>query len=171
MATAGLFLLLNNDGKQDKLIYASDFLRNRLHEIQAKNRYARKPDPTPTLLDIERTHILFVNAHYKQHVATSFEYVKISSEGAPTLGSDLRFSLPQYGDMLADGFVYIAFNQATYTPTVANPGRNVFRYCDYPGAETDSHSAPVGWEHGPKRGAGPVVMRGRLRGETISPVR
>lgn len=23
------------------------------------------PDPTPTLVDIERTHILYVNAHFK----------------------------------------------------------------------------------------------------------
>ena len=48
------------------MLMASDLLRTRLDSITA----ARKgnpaiADPTPTLLDIEKTHILFTNAHFK----------------------------------------------------------------------------------------------------------
>ncbi len=31
------------------------------------------PDPTPTLVDIERTHILFINAHFKPFAAIGYE--------------------------------------------------------------------------------------------------
>lgn len=45
---------------------ASDLLRNRLDAVMAAR--AANPaiqDSTPTLLDIEKTHILFTNAHFK----------------------------------------------------------------------------------------------------------
>ncbi len=66
MATGGIFQLITNDGKQDRLLMASELLRNRLDAITA-NRKANPAisDPTPTLLDIEKTHILFTNAHFK----------------------------------------------------------------------------------------------------------
>lgn len=59
MATGGIFKLITNDGKQDRLIMATELLQNRLAAISA----ARAADPsiadaTPTLADIERTHII-----------------------------------------------------------------------------------------------------------------
>lgn len=42
------------------------------------------PDPTPTLVDIERTHILFVNAHFKPFAAIGYEYNKVrANTGTP----------------------------------------------------------------------------------------
>lgn len=66
MATGGIFQLITNDGKQDRMLMASELLRNRLDAIMA-NRASNPAisDPTPTLLDIEKTHILFTNAHFK----------------------------------------------------------------------------------------------------------
>jgi hypothetical protein len=66
MATAGIFVLLSNDGKQDKMLQASELLKNRLDAVTAARRANPAiSDPTPTLLDIEKTHILFTNAHFK----------------------------------------------------------------------------------------------------------
>lgn len=66
MATGGIFTIITNDGKQDKMLMASELLRNRLEAVMAARRANPAiADPTPTLLDIEKTHILFVNAHFK----------------------------------------------------------------------------------------------------------
>ncbi len=63
MATGGIFQLITNDGKQDRMLMATALLNKRLLEIERMR--ARNPqikDPTPTLVDIERTHVLFMNA-------------------------------------------------------------------------------------------------------------
>ena len=59
-------IVITNDGKQDRMLMASDLLKTRLETIRASR--ASNPnyqDSTPTLLDIEKTHILFTNAHFK----------------------------------------------------------------------------------------------------------
>jgi hypothetical protein len=53
--------LITNDGKQDRMLMATALLNKRLLEIERMR--ARNPqikDPTPTLVDIERTHILSI---------------------------------------------------------------------------------------------------------------
>jgi hypothetical protein len=56
-----IFQLITNDGKQDRLLMATELLQNRLASIKA----ARMADPmiedkTPTLADIEKTHIVSI---------------------------------------------------------------------------------------------------------------
>lgn len=66
MSTGGIYQLIANTGRQDSLIMATELLNRRLKEIRrlrCKNPAIR--DKTPTLVDIERTHILFMNAHFK----------------------------------------------------------------------------------------------------------
>ena len=58
MATGGVFQIITNDGKQDRMLMATQMLANRLAAITAKRTADGMSDPTPTLLDIERTHIL-----------------------------------------------------------------------------------------------------------------
>lgn len=62
MSSGGIFTLINNDGKQDSILMATTLLQQQLAAITAQ-RKAANLEPTPTLLDIERTHVLFVNAH------------------------------------------------------------------------------------------------------------
>lgn len=64
MSTGGLFKLITNDGKQDAMLMATQLLNDRLASVRAA-RAASGLDDTPTLLDIERTHVLFTNAHFK----------------------------------------------------------------------------------------------------------
>ena len=63
MSSGGIFTLISNDGKQDSILMATTLLQQRLAEITAERKAANRADPTPTLLDIERTHVLFMNAH------------------------------------------------------------------------------------------------------------
>lgn len=133
MATAGIFTLITNDGKQDKMLMATDLLKRRLAAVTQARKRAGLKDTTPTLLDIEKSHVLFMNSHFKPFAAIGFEYMKVKPESTVALGSDIRFSIPQFGDFFHDMALHVKFNQLVYTPTAAAPNADVFRYCDYPG--------------------------------------
>jgi hypothetical protein len=102
MSGGGVFNLLTNDGKADKLIMATDFLNRRMQHVICARRSAGESNPMPTLQDIEKTHLLFVNAHFKPFCALAFEYQKVRPQGTPALGSTLTFAIPQFGDFFSD---------------------------------------------------------------------
>lgn len=136
MATGGVFKLITNDGKADRMLMATQMLRNRLNAVRAKRRADPSlKDETPTLLDIERTHVLFTNAHFKPFVAIGYEYNKVNTgAGTVQLGSEVQFSIPQFGDFFHDMVLYVKLSAPSVTVTTA--GNNVeqtFRWCDYPG--------------------------------------
>jgi len=135
MATGGIFALITNDGKQDRMLMASDLLKTRLDAIYATRSQNPALDPTPTLLDIEKTHILFTNAHFKPFAAIGFEYNKTNaSSGNTTLGSDCTFSIPQFGDFFHDMVLYMKIKQPVMTITAAEPSdQPLMRWCPYPG--------------------------------------
>jgi hypothetical protein len=104
MSAAGVFRLIANDGKADRMIMATELLNQRIKDIMCM-RAAQNPkaDATPTLVDIERTHLLFVNAHFKPFAAIGYEYNKVRSQsGATAYGADIQYSLPQLGDFFND---------------------------------------------------------------------
>lgn len=103
MATGGVFVLIANDGKADRMIMASGLLQQRIRDVVCARARAGKADTTPTLVDLERTHVLFVNAHFKPFAAIGFEYSKTRpSSGNPVLGGGVNFSIPQFGDFFHD---------------------------------------------------------------------
>lgn len=130
MTTGGLFTLVQNDGRQDKMLMATSLLNRRLKEIRRMR--CRNPaikDTTPTLVDIEKTHIMFMNAHFKPFAAMAYEYDRIGTqEGLPQFGSTVSFSIPQFGDFFADMCVHIVLEG--FTATV--PGDQV-QYCEFLG--------------------------------------
>lgn len=107
MATAAIFTLITNDGKQDRMLMATQLLHQRLCTI--KNIRAKSSmDPTPTLHDIEKTHIIFTNAHFKPFAAIGFEYNKQrANAGTLTLGSRVTFSIQQFGDFFSDMALHV----------------------------------------------------------------
>ena len=143
MSTGGIFKLITNDGKQDKLLNATQLLNKRLFELTQKR--ARTPgirDTTPTLVDIERTHILFMNAHFKPFAALGYEYGKVNAIGGTArLGNETQFSIPQFGDFFNDMLLHIklgaveAANADYWTDAAANPanGTELLRYVDFLG--------------------------------------
>jgi hypothetical protein len=130
MATGGIFQLLINDGNQDKLLMATDLLNNRLKEIErlrCKNPTIK--DTTPTLVDIERTHVMFLNAHFKPFVAIGYEYAKIGvQEGIIHFGNQVTFSIPQFGDFFNDMVVHVHLSGLKAGPTSTKA-----RYCEFIG--------------------------------------
>lgn len=124
MSIGGVFQLITNDGIQDKLIMATDKLRERIKEIGCKKlKELRSMNPgktdqqllkldtswMPSLAAIEKTHIVFINSTFKPFVAMAFEYSKTMPTGgtAPKLGSSMSFTLPVYGEFVNDAVVYI----------------------------------------------------------------
>ncbi len=65
MGSAGaVFNLIANDGKADRLIMATKLLNQRIKDIVCYRKQQNMDDVLPTLQDIEKTHILYVNAHF-----------------------------------------------------------------------------------------------------------
>jgi hypothetical protein len=143
MATGGIFQLITNDGKQDRMLLATALLNKRLIEIeQTRAQNPRIKDPTPTLVDIERTHVLFMNAHFKPFAAIGYEYGKVASQaGTARLGGEAQFSIPQFGDFFNDMAFHIklgavtAQNAAFYNDAAANPavGAELLSYVPFLG--------------------------------------
>jgi hypothetical protein len=130
MSTGGVFQLIVNDGNQDKMLMATQLLNKRLKEIKrirCKNPAIK--DTTPTLVDIERTHILYMNAHFKPFVAIGYEYQKIGvQEGSASFGDTVTFSIPQFGDFFNDMAVHVVLENLTVGTTSTQ-----VRYCDFIG--------------------------------------
>jgi hypothetical protein len=80
MSTGGIFTIITNDGKQDRMLMATSLLHDRLASIHNAKLAANRATyglsiasddvrNLPSLLDIEKTHILFTNAHFKPCIA------------------------------------------------------------------------------------------------------
>ena len=139
MATGGIFQLITNDGKQDRMLMASALLKQRIDDARKRREAAGDSDCTPTLYDIERTHILFTNAHFKPFAAIGYEYNKVStSAGTSALGGKITFSIPQFGDFFNDMVVHAVIEQPVLATTINGVDipaskQNLFRWCDFPG--------------------------------------
>lgn len=106
MSSAAVFNLLANDGKPDRLTLATGLLNQRIRDVMC-TRARHGLDPTPTLLDLEKTHVLHVNAHFKPMAALAFEYNKVrASSGTPSFGGSIQFSIPQFGDFFHDMVIH-----------------------------------------------------------------
>lgn len=130
MATSGIFQLIVNTGMQDQIIMATELLNKRLREIsrmRCKNPAIR--DKTPTLVDIERTHVLFMNHHFKPFVAIGYEYQSIAPQGRQAgFGEQVVYSIPQFGDFFADMVLHIKL-EGLASDNIFNRAR----YCDFLG--------------------------------------
>ncbi|QJX72456.1 major capsid protein [Faustovirus] len=118
MSAGGVFKLIANDGKADRMIMANDLLNDRIKSIMCLRAKQGFSDPTP---DIERTHILLINSHYKPFAAMG-EYQKTRpNTGNPTYNSTIQFSIPQFGDFFSDMVVQLAATSASAGTVPALP--------------------------------------------------
>ena len=146
MSTGGIFQLITNDGKQDRILMAVSLLNKRLLEIeQLRSQNPQIKDPTPTIVDIERTHMFFLVAHFKPFVALGYEYTVVTPEsGTARFDGAVTFSIPQFGDFFHDMCVHVVLenlhpvDQGAHISDAPNNTslplvRDQVRYCDYPG--------------------------------------
>lgn len=108
MSTGGYFKLITNEGMQDKLIMATGFLNERLKCIIDK-QYSRESWSTK-LHEIEKTHTVYVNSSFKPFVSLGYEYSKLQSKGLSALGTQLSFTVPQFGDFFNDTVIHITLS-------------------------------------------------------------
>lgn len=144
MSTGGIFTLITNDGKQDKMLMAVDLLNIRLRDVEISKKKLNM-DPTPNLIDIERTHILYLNAHFKPFVAMGSEYSRVEPAANNfSFGSEVKFCIPSFGDFFHDMAFRVklsGFAASTQQYRSNLNGENNFlplssdkvRYCEYPG--------------------------------------
>ena len=93
MSAGAVFRLIANDGKTDRLLTASEMLRQRIARLGEDVQLA----------DIEKTHLLYTRAHVSPFAAVGFEYNKVRPQsGTATLGGGVTFSIPQFGDFFHD---------------------------------------------------------------------
>lgn len=125
MSSAAIFNLIANDGKADQMILSTNLLNQRLADIINVKSRSGLPG-TPTLVDIERTHILYVSAHFKPYAAIAFEYNKVKPQnGNISFGSSMQFSIPQFGDFFNDMVVLVKIGQAKGNKVIF-PSRPVY---------------------------------------------
>jgi len=135
MSTGGVFILVSNDGRMDQMLISNESLRDNIASIKARRAATGEADTNPSLVDLERSHVLFVNGHWKPYVAIALQYFKVSANNV-TLGSEVQISIPQYGDFFAD----MVTNVVITAPTTSYSGHAtvasdvvLFRHCEYPG--------------------------------------
>jgi hypothetical protein len=125
MSAGAVFKLIANDGKADRMLMSTQLLNQRIKDIINQRAGQGKSDITPTLLDIERTHILFINAHFKPYAALAYEYNKVRPQtGGINFGNSMQFSIPQFGDFFSDMVVNIGISQANGS-TVEFPANEI----------------------------------------------
>lgn len=116
MSTGGIFQLIANDGKQDKLLMASAWLKKRLLNIKHNhtNRLIGEGLPLddswiPDIHMITQTHVMFVDGSYKPFVATGFEYNRVNTTGSGVtqFGTTVEFVIPVFGDFVNDTVVHL----------------------------------------------------------------
>lgn len=117
MSDGGVMLLISNDGRADQMILATSLLMARLDDIRQIRQKLGFADLNPTLADIERTHILYMNATFKPHAAFAFAYTKVQPQGGGhSWGNTSEFDIPQQGDFISDMALLFDCNGLKATP-------------------------------------------------------
>ena len=110
MSKFGLFNLITKVSKQDKLLINEELLLDRLIQIRKFRKKKNIQNVFPTFVDIEDTHILFINSHFKPYVNICFEYYKELSDIDIDLSKKnniYTFNINTFGDFISDMVLHI----------------------------------------------------------------
>lgn len=120
-SSGGIFKLIVNNGVQDKLLMATDYLSHRIKIITKRNKDRNDNlDNSYLNLDaswlpdvnlISKSHTIFTNGSFKPFVAAGFEYNKISAQGVIKYGSDVLFNIPTFGDYINDCVIHVKLSK------------------------------------------------------------
>lgn len=143
MSSGGIFKLITNQGLQDKLLMANDFLQKRLKIIEKNNKANKinfnessiniEDSWIPDMNDISKTHVLFINGTYKPFVTSGFEYNKCQARGIINFDTDVIFTLPVFGDFINDCVIHVKLSElSAISPLdrvryIAFPGHRLFK--------------------------------------------
>lgn len=141
MTTGGIFQLITNDGRQDEMLLGTSWLKSQLKKITAAKMSANMQDISPDIKDIEVTHFFPMISHFKPLVAVAFEYQVINPQSVPQWGSELLYSLQQFGEFINDIVIQVsidpvsAANSSFWTNSSASnaSGAELVSYVNHPG--------------------------------------
>jgi hypothetical protein len=123
MSNGAVFTLLANVGNQDRLLTAHEYLKNRINRFITE----REPNITeqdllslpsndrflnirnsilPSLHEIERSHVTFINGSYKPYISIASDYIKVPTPN-PKFGETVTFQLPQVGNFTNDCVLHL----------------------------------------------------------------
>ncbi len=142
MSTSGVFSLITNDGIQDKLLTNNAMLSERIKQVSylrfkaIQDKYPKltiseiekqyKDAWMPTLMELEKTHVLFINPSFKPFVTLAHEYSKtVPRGGKPDLGNTFSFSLPIIGQFINDPVLHVRLSGFAATSAL-----DKVRYCE-----------------------------------------
>ena len=116
----GTFQLMSLTNSKLGMLLTSTPLLNRQLARAAKAKRRMGEDPTPTLADVERTHIVHVNPHFKPYVDVALEYLTQSSKsGFNSWDNHIDFEIPQMGDFFSDMAMSLVIDEVTTTQGAA----------------------------------------------------
>jgi hypothetical protein len=115
MSSGGIFAIVANDGKADKMIMATGLLEARINDIKCAKQRDGFKDLSPTIMDIEKTHIIFVAAHFKPFAALGYEYNKVSGSQNLGYGASTQITIPLFGDFFHDMVLNITLGAVSAT--------------------------------------------------------
>ncbi len=140
MSAGNPFNLVHGDSRADRMLSATGLLNTRLADIRRSDPRAGKVGREPNLLDIEKTHVIFTNGHFKPFVSLGNQYTKSTSFGeantgsTPKLGTQIKFAIPHVGDFLSDAAIHIRLKQPTLVvESKIKEEQPLMYWCDYPG--------------------------------------
>ena len=120
-SAGGIFKLIVNNGVQDKLLMATEYLSHRIKIITKRNRERAGDLDTsylnldasclPDINAINKSHTIFTNGTFKPFVAAGFEYNRISAQGSIKYGSDVIFDIPTFGDYINDCVIHVKLSK------------------------------------------------------------
>ena len=99
---AGMTTLILNDGPVDAVLHSKKYMDARIRIQIEKNRRLKTREIAPTLSYIKETHVLYVTACFKPHVAVGYEYHKTKADGEPRFGNASTFNIKMFGDFIHD---------------------------------------------------------------------
>jgi hypothetical protein len=132
MSSGGVFNIVSSTSSMDRLIFAQDFLVKRINEI-VKQR-GNIPDAVltnlpqndpyvdidssvlPSLVEIEKSHTVFVNGLYKPCIQLVTDYVKAGIAN-PAFGSKIIINIPKAGDFISQPVLHIKLGRLSALDT------------------------------------------------------
>lgn len=115
MSTGAAFQIIANDGKTDKVLNATDLLKQRICDIISERTSAGYQDVLPTIKDIERSHLIPFQSRFRPVVASAFEYQVIqSNSGSVAFGGNATFDLTPFGEFITDSVLNLNLSSCSY---------------------------------------------------------
>lgn len=125
--SGAVFNIISSTGQTDKLLYANEFLNNRIasfiHDkepsiteqdllsLPSDKRYLNlRRSVIPSLNEVEKSHSTFVNNSYKPSIMLASEYIKVGKTN-PDFGSSITFQMPQVGHFTTDCVLHIRLSK------------------------------------------------------------